>query len=106
MQQAIGLQRPIPFHPPRPHPAAVNVETIQEHTEVIGQTPELEIPVPRSKRGGKGKGKAKGAGNFNGKRVSQRGKSFSNDEDKIICSAFLNVSKDPITGMSLSLVDE
>jgi hypothetical protein len=38
--------------------------------------------------------------------VSQRGKSFSEDEDKIICSAFLNVSKDPITSTSLSLVDE
>jgi hypothetical protein len=106
MQQAIGLRRPIPFHPPRPHPATVNAEAIQEHTEVIGQTPELEIPIPQFKRGGKGKGKTKGAGNFSGKRLSQRGKSFSKDEDKIICSAFLNVSKDPITGMSLSLVDE
>jgi hypothetical protein len=106
MQQAIGLRWPIPFHPLRPHLAAVNVEAIHEHTEITGQTSELEIHVPQSKRGGKGKGKAKGAGNFSGKRVSQRGKSFSEDEDKIICSAFLNVSKDPITGMSLSLVDE
>jgi hypothetical protein len=101
MRQAIGLRRPIPFHPERPHPAAVNVEAIQEHTEVIGQTPELQIPVPQSKRDGKGKGKAKVAANFSGKRVSQRGKSFSKEEDKIICSAFLNVSKDPIAGMSL-----
>ncbi|PUZ70727.1 hypothetical protein GQ55_2G257400 [Panicum hallii var. hallii] len=102
MRQAIGLRRPIPLHPSRPHPAAVNVEAIQEHTEVIGQTPELQIPVPQSERDGKGKGKAKGAGNFSGKRVSQRGKSFSKEEDKIICSAFLNVSKDPITGTNQS----
>ena len=37
------------------------------------------------------------------KRLSQRGKAFSKEEDRIICSAFLNVSKDPITGTLFSL---
>ena len=53
----------------------------------------------QSKRGGKGNKTVRG----NGKRVSQRGKSFSKEEDRIICSAFLNVSKDSITGVSPSL---
>ncbi|WVZ80102.1 hypothetical protein U9M48_027605, partial [Paspalum notatum var. saurae] len=33
---------------------------------------------------------------------SQRGKAFNKEEDRIICSAFLNVSKDPITGTNQS----
>ena len=37
------------------------------------------------------------------KKVSQRGKAFNKEEDRIICSAFLNVSKDPITGTLFSL---
>lgn len=36
------------------------------------------------------------------KRLSQRGKAFSKEEDRIICSAFFNVSKDPITGTNQS----
>ena len=110
MQQAIGQGQAMPFHPLRLHPAVVNLDSNEEDTEVIGETPALEIPAPQSKGGGKGKGKAKAKGkgdrNFGEKRVSQRGKSFDKEEDRIICSAFLNVSKDPITGMSLSLVDE
>jgi hypothetical protein len=30
------------------------------------------------------------------KRVAQRGRSFTHEEDRAICSAFLHVSKDPI----------
>ncbi|WVZ94731.1 hypothetical protein U9M48_040595 [Paspalum notatum var. saurae] len=36
------------------------------------------------------------------KKVSQRGKAFCKEEDRIICSVFLNVSKDPITGANQS----
>ncbi|WVZ73349.1 hypothetical protein U9M48_021665 [Paspalum notatum var. saurae] len=36
------------------------------------------------------------------KNVSQRGEAFSKEEDWIICSAFLNVSKDPVTGTNQS----
>ncbi|PUZ68516.1 hypothetical protein GQ55_2G034700 [Panicum hallii var. hallii] len=32
------------------------------------------------------------------KRVAQRGRSFTHEEDRAICSAFLHVSKDPIIG--------
>ena len=37
-----------------------------------------------------------------GKRVSRRGGSFTKEEDAIICSAFMNVSKDPIVGVNQS----
>jgi hypothetical protein len=33
------------------------------------------------------------------KKVSRRGSGFTK-EDKVLCSVFLNVSKDPITGLS------
>ncbi|KAJ1283207.1 hypothetical protein BS78_03G110600 [Paspalum vaginatum] len=36
------------------------------------------------------------------KKVCQRGKGFSKEEDRLICSAWLNVSKDPITGTNQS----
>ncbi|WVZ54709.1 hypothetical protein U9M48_005467 [Paspalum notatum var. saurae] len=49
-----------------------------------------EMPSTKPKKGGKGK------------KVSQRGKAFSKEEDRVICSAFLNVSKDPITGTNQS----
>ena len=32
------------------------------------------------------------------KNVSRRGLAFTKEEDLVLCSAFLNVSKDPITG--------
>ncbi len=32
------------------------------------------------------------------KKIARRGGGFTKDEDNVICSAFLNVSKDPITG--------
>jgi len=87
----------MPFQPPRPEAVAVPVDASNENAEVIAQAA-VNIPG-QSKRGGKGNKTARG----NGKRVSQRGKSFSKEEDRIICSAFLNVSKDPITGVSPSL---
>ena len=34
--------------------------------------------------------------------MSRRGGGFTKEEDAIICSAFLNVSKDPITGVNQS----
>jgi hypothetical protein len=34
------------------------------------------------------------------KKVSRRGSGFTKEEDKVLCSTFLNVSKDPITGLS------
>ena len=33
--------------------------------------------------------------------VARRGSSFTKEEDLVVCSAFLNISKDPITGNSL-----
>ncbi|CAN6167689.1 unnamed protein product [Urochloa humidicola] len=38
-----------------------------------------------------------------GKKVSRRGAGFTKDEDEVICSAFLNVGKDPITGVNQTL---
>jgi len=35
------------------------------------------------------------------KNVSRRGTAFTKEEDLVVCSAFLNISKDPITGNSL-----
>jgi hypothetical protein len=32
------------------------------------------------------------------KKVSRRGGGFTKEEDGVLCSAFLNVSKDPIAG--------
>ncbi|CAN6313967.1 unnamed protein product [Urochloa humidicola] len=34
------------------------------------------------------------------KNVARRGASFSKEEDLVVCSAFLNISKDPITGVN------
>jgi hypothetical protein len=48
-------------------------------------------PTLKSQRPGK-KGK-----------VARRGTAFTKEEDLVVCSAFLNVSKDPITGNSLQL---
>jgi hypothetical protein len=36
----------------------------------------------------------------NEKKVSRSGSGFTKEEDKVLCSAFLNVSKDPITDFS------
>ncbi|KAL5682550.1 hypothetical protein ACJX0J_008935, partial [Zea mays] len=36
------------------------------------------------------------------KKVAQRGKSFTKEEDRAICSAFLHVSTDPIVGTNQS----
>ena len=92
------MRRQMPFQPPRPEAVAVPVDASNENAEVIAQAAAVNIPG-QSKRGGKCNKTARG----NGKRVSQRGKSFSKEEVRIICSAFLNVSKDPITGVSPSL---
>jgi hypothetical protein len=35
------------------------------------------------------------------KNVARRGTAFSKNEDLVVCLAFLNISKDPITGNSL-----
>jgi hypothetical protein len=35
------------------------------------------------------------------KNVSKRGTAFIKEEDLVVCSVFLNISKDPITGNSL-----
>ncbi|KAJ1283348.1 hypothetical protein BS78_03G121700 [Paspalum vaginatum] len=62
----------------------------QLHSTVNANDQVLEISAPKPRKGGRGK------------KVSQRGKAFSKEEDRIICSAFLNVSKDPITGTNQS----
>ncbi|PUZ38834.1 hypothetical protein GQ55_9G227900 [Panicum hallii var. hallii] len=72
--------------------ASPPVIPVEEQTEiqppVIG-VEKLTATVPRSKRA-------------KGKNVSRRGGGFTKEEDAIICSAFLNVSKDPITGVNQS----
>jgi hypothetical protein len=35
------------------------------------------------------------------KKVSRRGTAFTKEEDMVVCSAFLNISKDAITGNHL-----
>jgi hypothetical protein len=37
------------------------------------------------------------------KRVSRRETAFTKEEDSILCSAFLNISKDPITGVNQNM---
>ncbi|KAF0927665.1 hypothetical protein E2562_035573 [Oryza meyeriana var. granulata] len=37
------------------------------------------------------------------KKVFRRGTAFTKEEDMVVCSAFLNISKDPITGVSQTL---
>ena len=59
----------------------------QVQSNLNGNDSVLGIPRPKPRKGSKVK------------KVSQRGKAFSKEEDWIICSAFLNVSKDPVTGM-------
>jgi hypothetical protein len=34
------------------------------------------------------------------KRVAHRGTAFTKEEDSALCSAFLNISKDPIIGVN------
>ncbi|KAJ1271009.1 hypothetical protein BS78_06G095800 [Paspalum vaginatum] len=91
----------MPFQPPRTQAAVNNGGSIEEQTVVIGENPPIEI-IPQSKRAAKAKGKATVKAHGTGKRVSQRGKSFSKEEDRVLCSAFLNVNKDPITGTNQS----
>ena len=75
------MRRQMPFQPPRPEAVAVPVDASNENAEVIAQAAAVNIPG-QSKRGGKGNKTARG----NGKRVSQRGKAFSKEEDRIIHS--------------------
>jgi hypothetical protein len=37
------------------------------------------------------------------KRVSHRGTAFIKEEDSVLCSVFLNISKDPITGVNQNM---
>jgi hypothetical protein len=37
------------------------------------------------------------------KRISRRGTAFTKKEDVVLCSAFLNICKDPITGVNQNL---
>jgi hypothetical protein len=37
------------------------------------------------------------------KRVSRRGNAFTKEEDTVLCSTFLNISKDPITGVNQNM---
>ncbi|WVZ78110.1 hypothetical protein U9M48_025873 [Paspalum notatum var. saurae] len=62
---------------------------IDTSTPPIVQVEEQTPTQPRTKAG-------------KGKNVSRRGGGFNKEEDAIICSAFLNVSKDPITGVNQS----
>jgi site-specific DNA-adenine methylase len=37
------------------------------------------------------------------RRVSHRGTAFTKEEDSVLCSAFLNISKDPIIGVNQNM---
>jgi hypothetical protein len=37
------------------------------------------------------------------KRVARRGTAFTKEEDSVLCSAYLNISKDPITGVNQNM---
>ena len=52
-------------------------------------TPEEELPPSNT---GKKQGKQK--------KVAHRGTAFTKEEDSVICSAFLQISKDPIAGVN------
>jgi hypothetical protein len=67
-----------------------NVQHQNENLEdpfVQMANPVVQTRNPKPRRGGKVK------------KVSQRGKGFTKEEDSFICSAFLNTTKDPITGI-------
>ena len=55
-----------------------------DNNHVSQDAPTLKAQRPRKKR-----------------KVARRGTTFTNEEDIVVCSAFLNISKDPITGNSL-----
>ncbi|WVZ91553.1 hypothetical protein U9M48_037706 [Paspalum notatum var. saurae] len=92
-QHAIGFGHAMPFEAPRTQGAAGDGEGI-----AVPPKPDK----PQRKKSAKGKGKATVRGHASVKRVSQRGKAFNKEEDRVICSAFLNVSKDPIIGNNQS----
>jgi hypothetical protein len=71
------------FRPPRTQPSFNSFNPMHENQDI--QDHGLNNVVPRVKKGGV-------------KRVTQRGKTFIKEEDKMICSAFHNVSKDAVTG--------
>ncbi|KAG8065096.1 hypothetical protein GUJ93_ZPchr0004g39285 [Zizania palustris] len=74
----------VPF-PPNMHLGEFGfIPDSQLHSTVNASESVLEIHFPKPSKG------------HRGKKVSQRDKAFSKEEDRIICSAFLNVSKDPV----------
>jgi hypothetical protein len=70
----------MPYAPPRTQPTCTPLQEPQD----------TQIPCMINVASGLRKGEAK--------RMTQRGKTFSKEEDMIIYFAFLNVSKDPVTG--------
>lgn len=84
--QNVGVQGQTPFRPPRPQqPTFDSVQGSQGMDDSV-----VHVPAPQARKVNKGK------------KVSQRGKAFSKEEDRMICSAFINVSKDPVTGTNQS----
>jgi len=70
---------------------SMNNET--EVEEIMGTDNSVDIPVTK-------KGKKVAAS----KNIARRGGGFTKAEDKVICSAFLNVSKDAVIGILLKLL--
>jgi hypothetical protein len=69
--------------------------TLKQNTVGYGQSndyAETQITTEDNHVQPKSKKQAKG------KKVARRGSGFSKEEDKTIISAFLNISKDPVTG--------
>ena len=83
-----GIQAHVPFQAAMSQGGRDYVPELQFNSNI--NEPLSEMPRAKPKKGGKEK------------KLSQRGKAFSKEEDRIICSAFLNVSKDPITCMFCS----
>ncbi|WVZ94525.1 hypothetical protein U9M48_040406, partial [Paspalum notatum var. saurae] len=86
------------------HNSTTNEMTLIQNPVGVGQSQEpnghadAEIQITTEDNPVKPKSKKQ----EKGKKVARRGSGFSKEEDKVICSAFLNISKDPIIGVNQS----
>ncbi|PUZ40044.1 hypothetical protein GQ55_9G392300 [Panicum hallii var. hallii] len=78
--------------------AANEIQVGEEHPQQLNGQDDLVTHITTEENAVTSKSKIPAKG----KKVARRGSGFSKEEDKIICSAFLNISKDPITGVNQS----
>lgn len=83
-------------------PTQYNMASFDQSSQMYEHDSDSNIDMENvdapSKKSQKGTKKSQKGGKQ--KVVSRRGGSFTKEEDIVICSAFLNVSKDPITGVN------